>query len=159
MADEPHQNSAGGAEVPETAYRNGVAIPAESGILHSAYQRSGLTHGELAVATGMSVGSVRIALAGFRHRAGEAQSVRPPDDTLAKLAAVLGVEPRILRLVGRDNAAGMIEEVDVTPIDLDAPAAIAGRRALMQQVLAVFSTEELRSEITRRDATGEDLEP
>lgn len=138
----------------EQRVRSGVAVPAESATLDQAWRRSGLTHSELAIATGMSVGAVRVALAGVRYRAGsgEAFAVVPRDEPLAKLASVLGVDPRVLSLLGRDRAAQMVTSAATEEIDLEAPAAVAGRRALAKQVLAAFSTAELRAEIERRDA-------
>lgn len=136
-----------------------VDIPAESAIIDQAYRRSGLTHSALAIATGMSVGAVRIALAGVRYRHGRPVSVRPKDEPLAKLASVLGLDPRQLSLVGRDRAAQMMSGVDIQDVDLEAPAAVASRRALAQQVLAAFSTEELRAEIDRRDSEMPDVDP
>lgn len=131
-----------------------IDLPPESKILDAAYRTSGLTAADLAAATGLSVGSIRIALSGIRYRNGEGKAVAPADPTLAKLASVLGVSPAALREVGRDRAAElMLEAADTVALaDLDTKAAIAGRAALARQVLGVFSTDELRAEIARRGA-------
>lgn len=47
----------------------------------------------------------------------------------------------------------MLEAADTVALaDLDTKAAIAGRAALARQVLGIFSTEDLRAEIARREA-------
>lgn len=45
-----------------------------------------------------------------------------------------------------------MDEVETAPVDLEAPAAIAGRLALAKQVLGVFTTDELEAEVNRRRA-------
>lgn len=126
--------------------------PAESKVLDNAYRKSGLTAADLAVATGLSVGSIRIALSGLRYRKGEVAAVAPPDQTLAKLASVLGIGPAALIEAGRERAAAILRDAKkpMAVPDLNAAAAIAGREALARQVLAVFSTEEIRDELGRR---------
>lgn len=131
-------------------------VPPESVALNGYYKKSGLTAADLAAATGLSVGAIRIALSGVRYRDGEPKTVVPPDPTVAKLASALGLEPQVLRSLGRERAAEMLAEGKSTAIDdLDTKAAIAGRQNLARQVLAVFSTEELRTEIARREQGDE----
>lgn len=144
----------------------GLAVPPESAILKDAYRKSGLTVADLAVATGLSVGTVHIAMDGFRHRDGVAKAVVPPDRTLVKLAAALRIRPDALRANGRESAAEMLEEAvaaaedtrprAVSPADAETQAVVAGRTALVRQVLAVFSTEELRDELERRERAQHD---
>lgn len=126
----------------------------ESKLLDDAYRRSGLTAADLAVATGLSVTSVRNALSGLRYRNGAAKVVPPPDRTVALLAGALGVSAAALRAVGRDRAAMMLQEGQEgarSTVDLESVAAIAGRRALARQILAVFTIEDLEAEIARRE--------
>ena len=132
--------------------KNGLPLPAESVELNRAYKRSGLTAADLAAATGLSVGAVRIALSGIRYYKGEAKPTAPPDETLAKLASVLGLPPKVLVVLKRGRAAAIMGEVETAPVDLEAPAAIAGRLALAKQVLGVFTTDELEAEVNRRRA-------
>ncbi|SEB55008.1 hypothetical protein SAMN04489806_1071 [Paramicrobacterium humi] len=129
-----------------------VNPPAESLLLNAAYKKSGLTAADLAAATGISVGAIRIALSGLRYRDGQPKATVPPDQTLARLASALGIVPSVLQSIGRERAAELLGEAKSTAIapDLDATAAIAAREALTRQVLAVFSTDELRAEINRR---------
>lgn len=144
-----------------------VSAPPESALLKAAYKASGVRAADLAVATGMSVGSVHVAMSGIRYRDGQARVAVPPDATLIKLASVLRVAPDALREVGRTRAAELLEwalrEQAETPTtfasDQEAQAALAGRAALARQVLALFSTAELRAELERRgDLDREELE-
>lgn len=129
--------------------------PAECAILDARWRTSGLSADDLAEATGISVGAIRIALSGIRYRNGQPRSVVPPDQTLAKLAAVLGIPPEALAGVGRPRAATLLSKVEgaakSAEPDLATVAAIAGRTSLARQILAQFSTEELRAELIRRD--------
>lgn len=133
-------------------------------MLKEAYKTSGLTAADLAAATGLSVGSVHVAMNGIRYRTGEAKVTSPPDRTLVKLASVLHIHPDVLRRHGRDRAAGLLAEVNEAdggtrqrlPSDLEAQAAAHGRSALAKQVLDIFSTEELRDELERRDRADHD---
>ncbi|WP_129656300.1 hypothetical protein [Rothia halotolerans] len=134
----------------DTGTKKGVDIPIESAELQRAYKQSGLTAADLAAATGISVGAVRIALAGIRYYKGEPRTTHPPDETLAKLASVLGIDANMLRGFGRERAAAIMADVETAAVDLQAPAAIAGRQALAKQVLGVFSTDELEAEVKRR---------
>jgi transcriptional regulator with XRE-family HTH domain len=133
--------------------------PVECGILDAQYRKSGLTIADLAESTGISVGAIRIALSGIRYRDGQARRVVPPDQTVAKLAAVLGISADILTGVGRSRAAAILSEgqgatVSAQP-DLNSAAAIAGRQSVVRQMLSVFSTEELRAELARRTAADD----
>lgn len=126
-------------------------------MLRDAYKKSGLTVADLASSTGLSVGTVNIALSGIRYRDGKAKVAIPADRTLVKLASVLRIHPEVLRAHDRDRAAELLAEATdasaVSPIasDLDAQAVAAGRSALARQVLALFAAEELRAELERRD--------
>lgn len=129
-----------------------LSVP-ESSTLNTVYRRSGLTAADLSSATGLSVGTVRLALHGFRYRNGQPKAAPPTDQTLARLASVLGIPPQTLRAVGRGRAADLIDHAEATVpnTDLSAEAAIAGRTGLARQVLSVFSTDELHNEIRRRE--------
>lgn len=142
-----------------------VDIPPESALLKEAYRKSGLTVADLAAATGLSSGTLHIAMSGIRYRDGQAKATVPPDATVVKLASVLGIHPDVLRSNGRPRAAELLAEAtsgraDATKAtfasDLEAKAAAAGRAALARQVLAVFSTEDLRDELERRDRLEHD---
>ena len=134
-----------------------IEIPAESVMLKADYKKSGLTVADLASATGLSVGTIHIALSGIRYRDGKGKAAVPPDRTLVKLASVLLIDSEALRAYERDRAAELLEEAGVETSqtefssDLEAQAAVAGRAALTRQILAAFSTEELRAEINRRE--------
>lgn len=131
-----------------------LSIPPESTLLRTAYKKSGLTVSDLASATGLSTATIQNAMSGLRYRAGTARATAPPDHTLVKLASVLHVQPEALRANGRERAADVLAQAPepaVLPSDLDAQAVATGRQALARQVLAVFSTEELRAEVSRRD--------
>lgn len=132
----------------------GIDPPPESALLSGAYKRSKLTAADLSAATGISVSAVRIALNGIRYREGQPRPVSPPDQTLAKLASVLGLGADELKAIGRETASELITEAKATPPkDLDTPAAIAGRNVLASQVLGLFSTAELQAELDRRGST------
>lgn len=126
-------------------------------MLKAAYRKSGLTVADLASATGLSAGTIYIALSGIRYRDGEGRPAVPPDRTLVKLASVLRIHPEALRAYERDRAAELLEEASSETqearfsSDLEAQAAVVGRAALARQVLAAFSTDELRAEIARRE--------
>lgn len=133
-------------------------------MLKAAYKKSGLKVADLAAATGLSVGTIHIALSGIRYRDGKGRPAVPPDRTLVKLASVLGIHPDALRAYDRPRAAELLEEAVSTEdasspafaSDLEAQAAVAGRAALARQVLAAFSVEELRAEIERRERAERD---
>ncbi|GAB3616586.1 hypothetical protein GCM10027416_11430 [Okibacterium endophyticum] len=141
-----------------------TAVPPESAALKAAHRRSGYSMAELAAAIGMSRGSVQVALDGVRYRDGEAIPVVPPDATLVRLAGLLGIGPATLRELGRDRAAQLLEEAD-PPVPVEKPvslseresqAAVAARAAVVRQMLSIFSTEELRAELDRRDRAEHD---
>ncbi|WP_454140775.1 helix-turn-helix domain-containing protein [Microbacterium lacticum] len=131
-------------------------------MLRNAYKKSGLTVADLASATGLSVGTVNIAMSGIRYRDGKAKVAIPADRTLVKLASVLRIQPEALRAHDRQRAAELLAEATdpsaVSPIasDLDAQAVAAGRSALARQVLALFAAEELRAELERRGRAEHD---
>jgi transcriptional regulator with XRE-family HTH domain len=143
---------------------NDLEPPPESALLKDAYRKSGLTVADLAAATGLSTGTLHIAMNGIRYRDGKGRVAVPPDRTLVKLASVLRIHPDALRSHGRGRAADLLAEASnaedeptaTFSSDLEAQSAVAGRAALARQVLALFSTEELRSELERRDQTEHD---
>ncbi len=135
----------------DTDLSHGRGIPAECLVLDAAYRTSGLTASDLAVATGISVGSVRIALSGRRYRTGKSEVVAPPDQTLAKLATVLGIAPRQISELGRDRAARLMTDTPTAPAPQDVGAAmVASRTTLARKVLEAFSNAELQAELDRR---------
>lgn len=129
----------------------------ESLLLKASYKKSGLTVADLAAATGLSVGAISIALSGVRYRDGGAKAAVPSDRTLVRLSSVLRIDPEVWRQIGRDRAAELLAEAieagDIAnaPADAEAVAAAAGRAALARQVLAAFSSDELRAELARRE--------
>lgn len=138
-------------------------IPEESKLLRSAYKKSGLTVADIAAAAGVSVPTLHIAFNGIRYRDGVGLAAAPSDQTLVKVGSVLRLDAQALRDVGRERAAGLLEEAlnaDDLPVarsssDEIALAAVAGRRSLAKQILSIFSIDELRSEIERRTAQDE----
>lgn len=141
-----------------------VAIPPECRAIKSVHQKSGLTVADLAAATDLSVGTIHVALSGVRYRGSEAKVTAPSDRTLVRLASALGLTPQFLRQVDRDRAADLLAEADDIearpsfPGEQEAQAAVAARSALTRQILAVFSTEELRVELDRRNRLEEEDE-
>lgn len=139
-----------------------LSIPPESALLRAAYERSGLSVGSMAKATGMSTTAIQIAMNGYRYRDGKATVTMPPDSTVVKMASVLRVAPAALHEAGRGRAAELLDEAvssvlkTTTSTDQSAMAMSAGRQALAHQVLAAFSTEELRVEVQRRDTADSD---
>lgn len=124
--------------------KSDIEIPLESQALHHAFKKSNLTAADLAAASGMSVGAVRVALSGLRYRKGVPEAVVPPDHTLAKLASLLGVPDTLLSAVGRERAGTlMVKSRELPQADLDAAAVIAGRSAVVGQVLEAFSIYEV----------------
>lgn len=117
----------------------------------------------MAKATGMSTTAIQIAMNGYRYRDGKATVTMPPDSTVVKMASVLRVSPAALRDVNRVRAAELLEEATTdlrttTSTDQSAMAMSAGRQALAHQVLAAFSTEELRAEIEHRDNADDEAQ-
>lgn len=135
---------------------SGLEIPRECAVLRAAYERSGLSVGAISKATGISTTAIHIAMNGYRYRGGETHVTVPPDNTVVKLAAVLRIEPSVIRGAGRARAAALLEEASVaglkatTDSDEHAQALAAGRNALAIRVLAAFSTDELQAELNRR---------
>lgn len=80
--------------------------------------------------------------------------VHPPDQTLARLASILGIDPARLAEAGRTRAAELLAEGKATTErpdrDRDVAAAIAGRDGLARAMLAHFTSAELRGELIRR---------
>lgn len=134
-------------------------------MLKAAYRKSGLTVADLAAGTGLSVGAVHIALNGFRYRDGQARLAIPPDRTLVKLATILRIHPDVLRALDRARAADLLVESSRVETgqgvsfasEQEAQAAAAARSVLARQVLAVFSDDELRAELERRERREHDL--
>lgn len=148
---------------PSTEQHPDIEVPPESALLRATYKQSGIKVADLATASGLSVSGIHIALNGFRYREGVARAAVPPDRTLVKLGAVLGIEPAALREAGRDRAAELLAEVGESDESLpttfssdgEAKAHAAGRVGLSRQVLAAFSSEELRAELLRRTAADD----
>jgi transcriptional regulator with XRE-family HTH domain len=134
-----------------------VQPPAEAMLLNRAYKKSGLTAGDLAVATGLSIPTVRQALTGLRYYKGQPKAMTPTDKKLALLGSALGIPPEALADLGRHRAAALISEgeYDSTVPMTDATVTIAARALLARQILAVFSVDELRAEVARRDRIEE----
>lgn len=111
-------------------------------------------------ATGISTTAIQIAMSGFRYGKRVPSVVPPPDKTLVKLAAVLQIEPEALRKVSRDHAAKLLGEIPADELlsaedaeqPLESVSMPPGRQILARQVLGVFSTDELRAEVERREA-------
>mgnify|MGYP001359652749 CR=1 FL=1 len=143
--------------LPSNPDEPGLIPPAESLLLKATYKKSGLTVADLAAATGLSVATLHIALNGIRYREDGPRVSAPSDITLVKLGSVLGLEPEALRAIGRDRAADLLVEANTAgpraavPSEQEAMAAAAARTALTIQVLGAFSTDELRTEIRRRE--------
>lgn len=136
-----------------------IEPPAISRLLHQAYSKAKITAGDIAVATGMSRGSVHVALDGWRKRGGVPTVIIPPDATVVKIAAVLHIDPDDVAAAGRPRAADLMRKIDpatTTPSDLEAQSVAVGRAGLARQVLAAFSTGELQAEIQRRNGPDED---
>ena len=146
------------AETPHHEHTGSIEIPPESALLKAAAKRAGLTVAQLADASGLSAGAINIALTGIRYRSGGARSAVPTDRTLALLAAALGIQADTLRAYGRHEAAELLGDAPKPAIPeetsdagvREAQAATAARAALADQILAMFSTDELRAEIARR---------
>lgn len=146
--------------IPHPGQTGSIEVPPESALVKAAAKRAGLTVAQLADATGLSVGAINIALTGVRYRAGGARSAVPTDRTLARLAPALGIQADTLRAYGRHGAAELLGDApeparSATDSDAgirEAWAATAARAALADQILAVFSTDELRAEIARRSS-------
>lgn len=141
-----------------------IEIPAESRAIKRVYQQSGLTVADLAAATDLSVGTIHVALSGIRYRGSEARLAVPSDRTLVRLASALGLTPEFLRHFDRDRAADLLAEAGepstrpAFPAEQDAQVAVAARSVLTRQILSVFSTEELRAELERRDQSEQEAE-
>ncbi|BCT74208.1 hypothetical protein SCMU_00500 [Sinomonas cyclohexanicum] len=140
-------------------------MPPESTMLKAAYRKSGLTVADLGAAAGLSVAAVHIALNGIRYRDGKARVAIPTDRTLVKLASTLRIHPDVLRAHDRPRAADLLVEAsrveagqDVSfASEQEARVAVAARSVLARQILAVFSDEELRAELERRDRIEHNL--
>lgn len=136
-----------------------LQIPPESALLRMAYETSGLIVSAMSRATGISTAAIHIAMNGYRYRDGVPTVVSPPDKTLVKLAAVLQIEPEMLAKAGREHAAKLLSEIPADqlptaedPEQVESVSMPSGRTVLARQVLGVFSTDELRAEIQRREA-------
>lgn len=128
-------------------------LAAESILLNTAYKKSGLTAADLAAATGLGIATVRLALAGVRYRKGQPIPVTPTDKKLALLGSALGIGSESLADLGRHRAAALIADAEydsAVPVP-DAAVVIAARAPLTRQILAVFTVDELRAEVARRD--------
>lgn len=142
-------------------------VPRECKLLQKKWseQRPPVPIKQLKVETGLSVTSVTAAINGYRFVAGEGVRVVTPTDTvLFAVAGAIGVTPAELREVGRGIAADMLEQAKLDPAypeatvrddQGDTAAALAAmrvRRATLSRVLSVFTDEELREELARREA-------
>lgn len=132
-------------------------MPGESVLLREAYKNSGLTVADLAIASGLSVATLSIALSGIRYRDDGPRPALPTDLTLVRLGGVLGIDPDALSALGRNRAAAHLRSVyegghaPSIKVEQEAIAAAAARNALVQQVLSVFTTVDLKNEIRRRE--------
>lgn len=128
-------------------------LPAEVILLNTAYKKSGLTVPVLAAATGLSIPTLRQTLTGLRYYKGQPKVLMPTDKKLALLGSALGIPPEALTAMGRHRAAALITEGEydsAVPVP-DAAVVIAARAPLARQILAVFTVDELRAEVARRD--------
>ncbi|WP_218220449.1 helix-turn-helix transcriptional regulator [Nesterenkonia sp. Act20] len=127
-------------------------VPGESKLLRRCYEESRHTVPELAELTGLSTATIHIAMQGFRYRQGEVRRAVPHPDTLARLASALRISPGQLREVNRTDVLDMLTEASEDQLTVaEHKARAVGYDALERQVLAVFSTDELREEIARRE--------
>ena len=111
--------------------------PAEATLITEVRNRSHLTRREAARRGGISEGTLR------RFESGRTDIERPPD-TLARVAAALGITPAELAVAGREDAAGALHQLmRDTASEPDVSAALgpavtsgdAGIAALMGEVL------------------------
>lgn len=80
--------------------------PAEGKLIQEAMRIRGLSARKAAKDAGMSDARWRQIVNGYASAgAGQTVAVRAPDDTLARMARVVGVTPQQLTQVGRDSAA------------------------------------------------------
>jgi len=119
-----------------------LETPAESVLLKAAYKKSGLRIADLAEAADLSMGTITntITLSGVRYRDGRPHVAIPPDRTLVKLAAVLGIRSNDLRDVGRDRAADLLDEANAASGQTITVSSDKGARAVAagRQILARF---------------------
>lgn len=133
-------------------------IPPECIAIKDVYRKSGLTVADIATAINMSVGTVHVALSGLRYRGSDPRIAVPSDQTLSSIALVLGLFPEFLRDLDRHGAADLLESSQqlegptIFRKGREAQVAASARLAVIQQVLGVFSAEELLAEYERRMA-------
>lgn len=150
-----HSQSTQSLPAPSSTAGSSDHIPSECVVLTRIKKQSGLTIQQLADATGISVGAVSIALSGIRYRNSEPRIAAPTDRSLARLASALRISATELRAEGRDNAALLLQEAEPAGdrCDRELVGFLAGREAVIRQMLTPLSTEELQAEITRRTSS------
>ena len=87
------------------------APPPEAVLLTVARKAAGMKTPEVALAAGISKARLSQIENGYERRAGRYTPVRGKDDTVAHVAAVVGVSPERLEEAGRPDAAVILREI------------------------------------------------
>lgn len=116
--------------------------PPEGALIKAALKKSGLSARKAAREAGLSEGRWRQIVDGYQIvSAGTYVPVRGPAETLARMAAVIGVSPDALDAAGRADAAGELRAMqDASQGDSHTPS--PGETAMLQAIAAM--QEEIR---------------
>jgi hypothetical protein len=122
--------------------------PPEAALIATALKRSGLSARKAAPLAGIGEARWRQITSGYQSVSGSRIPVRAPDDTLARMAAVVGVTPEELRQNGRPEAAEELERLKATP----PPRATGQFSPPLDAVTALLAalTPEEQEEVIRR---------
>jgi hypothetical protein len=136
----------------------------EGRLIEVAQKRARISARKAADAAGMSDARWRQIVNGYQSAgAGQVVTVHGPDDTIARMAEVVGVSPAEMREAGRERAAEVLEGL-LKPIDANmARSAEEFIASLLNPDLARFTDAELLAEVqgrmlymaSRLQATGE----
>jgi transcriptional regulator with XRE-family HTH domain len=107
--------------------------PPEGALIKAARAVSGFSQREAARRAGISESRWRQIVAGFQSVGGKKVAFRSPDETVARMASVVGVTPEQLEAVGRAEAAAALRDIEAGKQDAESATLAVGSEARVDE--------------------------